>query len=316
MRILVTGCCGFIGSHLCEKLLIRGDDVHGIDILNDYYDVRQKKRNLDLLCGYENFHFYKEDLVSTNLISELGPNVVVNLGAMAGIRYSIENPEIYMRTNIEGQTHLLKECVKNKVKLFVYASSSSVYGLNSKIPFSETDSIDLANSPYAVSKKAGEDIAKLYNRLYKLKVIGLRFFTVYGPRGRPDMAPYKFLNAISCGKSIDKYGNGESLRDYTYIDDIINGIIGAINNKNNRTCEIYNLGNNKPISLNTFISACEKITGKIALYIQKEEQLGDVPITYADINKASSDLDYNPSINIEYGLKKMYEWMICDCVCE
>lgn len=310
-KIFVTGCAGFIGSHLCERLLQDENiEIFGIDNLNDYYDISKKNKNLDILKKYKNFIFEKDDLVTTTKISEFKPNIVVNLGAMAGVRYSLDNPEIYSSINTEGQTHLLNECVKNKVKLYVYASSSSVYGTNTKIPFEETDSLDNMNSPYAVSKRSGELMAQLFSKLYDIQTIGLRFFTVYGPRGRPDMAPYKFLNAIMTETKFDKYGDGSSMRDYTYIDDIISGIIGAIKNKLNKKCEIYNLGNNTPISLNEFIKTCEEITGKNAQYIQKNIQQGDVNITCANIKKAKNDLDYNPRTSIIEGLKKTYDWII------
>lgn len=309
MKIIITGCAGFIGSHLCESLLLRGDEVYGIDIMNDYYDVKQKEYNLNILYKFKNFIFRKEDLVTTKLISEIKPDVVVNIGAMAGVRNSIENPDIYIRTNVNGQLHLLDECVNNNVKLFVFASSSSIYGLNTKIPFNESDETENLNSPYAITKKTGEMFAKLYNKLYGLKCIGLRFFTVYGPRCRPDMAPYKFLNSIMNDKMIDKYGDGNTLRDYTYVNDIVSGIIYAIENKNNDSYEIYNLGNNNPVSLNEFIETCENVTGKKAIINQKPEQLGDVPVTYADITKAQKNLHYNPQTKLKDGIKKTYEWL-------
>tara|TARA_Y100000589_G_C27087497_1_gene602439 strand:+ start:166 stop:1104 length:939 start_codon:yes stop_codon:yes gene_type:complete len=310
MKILITGCAGFIGSHLSEKLLKNNHLIYGIDNINDYYDQSQKNNNLKILYKYNNFHFKKDDIVTTNIISEIKPDIVVNIAAMAGVRYSIENPSIYMKVNIEGQVNLLKQSVENNVKLFVYASSSSVYGLNQKIPFNENDTINNVNSPYAASKKSGEIMAKLYHDLYKLPVIGLRFFTVYGPRGRPDMAPFKFLNSIINQNEFMKYGNGESYRDYTYIDDIVNGIIGAINNKKSRTCEVYNLGNSKPITLNQFINTCEQVSGKKAIFKQISEQKGDVPYTYADIQKAKDDLDYSPKTTFKEGIKLTYEWMI------
>ena len=310
MKILITGCAGFIGSHLSEKLLKNNHLIYGIDNINDYYDQSQKNNNLKILYKYNNFHFKKDDIVTTNIISEIKPDIVVNIAAMAGVRYSIENPSIYMKVNVEGQVNLLKQSVENNVKLFVYASSSSVYGLNQKIPFNENDTINNVNSPYAASKKSGEIMAKLYHDLYKLPVIGLRFFTVYGPRGRPDMAPFKFLNSIINQNQFMKYGNGESYRDYTYIDDIVNGIIGAINNKKSRTCEVYNLGNSKPITLNQFINTCEQVSGKKAIFKQISEQKGDVPYTYADIQKAKDDLDYSPKTTFKEGIKLTYEWMI------
>ena len=309
MKILVTGCAGFIGSHLCEKLLKENYNVFGIDNINDYYSINQKYKNLEILSKYKNFIFKKDDIVTTTIINEIKPEIVVNIAAMAGVRYSIENPNIYMKVNIEGQVNLLKQSVDNNVKLFVYASSSSVYGLNKKIPFSEEDKISKFNSPYAASKRSTELMAQLYNQLYGIKVIGLRFFTVYGPRGRPDMAPFKFLYNISNEKKFDKYGTGESFRDYTYIDDIVSGIYGAIKNKKNKNCEIYNLGNTNTVSLNEFIKTCEEVTGKKAVYNQLPDQKGDVPFTYSDISKAKKDLDYNPKINFKDGLTKMYEWI-------
>lgn len=310
MKILVTGCAGFIGSHLCEKLCQRNDEVIGIDNLNDYYNISQKNINLSILKKYKNFTFFKDDLIYTKIIRQNNFDCVVNIGAMAGVRNSLDNPETYIRNNIEGQTHLLKECIDTGVKHFVYASSSSVYGCNQKVPFSENDLLDNINSPYACSKASCEMIAKLYNRLYNINTIGLRFFTVYGPRGRPDMAPYKFLKSIIEEKKIDKYGDGNTFRDYTYIDDIISGIIGAIDNKNNKTCEIYNLGNGNPITLNKFIEICENIVNKKAIINQMDEQLGDVPATYADISKARKDLDYNPQTTFEEGIRKTYEYLM------
>lgn len=309
MKLLVTGCCGFIGSHLCERLLKENHIVYGIDIINSYYDISQKLNNLQILKKYKNFIFSKEDICDTNIINNIKPDIVINIAAMAGVRYSLENPKIYMKTNIEGQINLMKQSVENKVKLFIYASSSSVYGTNKKVPFSETDEICNLNSPYAASKRSGELMAKLYNKLYGLNVIGLRFFTVYGPRGRPDMAPFKFLTRIMKGEKIDKYGDGSSYRDYTYIDDIVSGIMGAVRNKNKRTCEVYNLGNSTPHSLNEFIKTCELVSDKKAIINQLGVQLGDVPKTFADIDKAKIDFDYNPKTELKDGLKKMYDWL-------
>lgn len=306
MKILVTGCAGFIGSHTCDFLLKRGDIVLGIDNLNDYYDVNKKLNNLKILEKYDNFTFKKENICDTKSIQEWKPEKIIHLASMAGVRYSIENPALYEKVNIGGFIHIMEEAVKNNVKHVVYASSSSVYGLNKKVPFSESDYIKSCNSPYACSKMAMELFARTYFQLYGIKNIGLRFFTVYGPRGRPDMAPYKFLNAIKNGDKFKKYGDGTSSRDYTYIDDIVSGIIGALDNKKKIECEIYNLGNSNPISLNEFISTCENICGNVALYEQLDEQLGDVPHTYADISKAKRDLDYEPKTSLSDGLKKLY----------
>lgn len=310
MIILVTGCAGFIGSHLCEKLLTLNHDVIGIDNLDNYYNIQQKEDNLTILFKYNNFCFIKDDLSTTDIISKYKFDVVVNLGALAGVRYSLIDPEKYVKVNILGQVHLLQECVKYNVKHFVYASSSSVYGLNTNVPFIETHLIDSPSSPYAASKICGEIYAKLYSQLYDISCIGLRFFTVYGSRGRPDMAPYKFIKAIKNDEKFDKFGNGESKRDYTHVSDIVDGIIGAINNKNNIKCDIYNLGNESIVSLNEFISTCEKVTNKQAIYNQLSEQIGDVPITYANCEKAKKDLDYQPKINLFEGLTDLYNWML------
>ena len=308
MIFLITGCAGFIGSHLCERLLKENHIVHGIDNLNNYYDINQKNNNLNILKKFNNFYFYQEDIINSNRINLIpNINVVINLAAMAGVRTSLDKPKMYIRTNIEGQVNLLEQCVKNNIPKFIYASSSSVYGMNKKIPFNENDLISKVNSPYAASKRSGEIMAQLYNQLYGISVIGLRFFTVYGPRGRPDMAPFKFLNSISKGKKFDKYGKGDSYRDYTYIDDIINGIIAVIDCE--KKCEIYNLGNSKTVSLNEFINTCEIITNKKAVFNQLPEQKGDVPYTYSDISKAKKDLNYNPNINLKDGLIKMFNWM-------
>jgi len=225
---------------------------------------------------------------------------------MAGVRYSIEHPDVYVDVNINGFINILEQVRKTNVKQVVYASSSSVYGLNKKVPFSESDAIETPNSPYACSKMAMELYAKTYHQLYNLNLIGLRFLTVYGPRGRPDMAPYKFLTAIKNQTNFYKYGEGTSSRDYTYIDDIVSGVVSACDNKNKIKCEVYNLGNSSPVSLNEFIKLCEKVANKKAIYEQIGDQLGDVPHTYADITKAKKDLDYEPKITLEKGLKLMY----------
>jgi len=309
MKVLVTGCAGFIGSHVAEELLKQGNEVIGIDNINDYYDQAQKLTNLECLKVYDNFKFIADDIVTTNIINETKPDKVCHLAAMAGVRYSIENPEKYVQVNIQGFIHLLEQSVKNNVLNFVYASSSSVYGLNKKVPFSEADSIVSCNSPYAASKRSMEIFASTYNQLYDLPLIGLRFFTVYGPRGRPDMAPFKFLNAISKGDEFKKYGDGSSMRDYTYISDIVDGIVSAIKNENSLKCEVINLGNSTPVSLNEFIETCEQVADKKAKYEQIEEQLGDVPVTFADISKAKQLLNYEPKVKLKDGLQYTYEWM-------
>ena len=312
-KIVVTGCAGFIGSHTCEKLLQDGNIVIGIDNMHDYYDIEIKKNNIKILEKYENFKFYLEDIRTSDIINRVIPDKVCHLASVAGVRYSIENPNLYVDVNINGFVNILEQCRKNNVKQLVYASSSSVYGLNTKIPFNEDDSIKTLNSPYATSKLAMEMYASTYYQLYKLKSIGLRFFTVYGPRGRPDMAPYKFLKAIMSENRFQKYGNGTSSRDYTYIDDIVNGIISSLDNSKDLGCEIINLGNSSPVTLNEFIQLCEKVVGKSSLYDQLNDQLGDVPCTYADITKGNKLINYMPLTSLEDGLKKTYEYLkLCD----
>lgn len=308
--IIITGCAGFIGSHLTEFYLKKGIKVIGIDNINDYYPINIKNHNLSILKKYPNFKFYQEDIRDTKLIQLLKPNKVIHLAGMAGVRYSLENPELYLDINTKGFINILEQCKQVGVSQLVYASSSSVYGLNKKVPFSEEDKIQTCNSPYACSKLSMEILAKTYHQLYGLKSIGLRFFTVYGPRGRPDMAPYKFLNAIMNDKEFLKYGDGSSRRDYTYIDDIVSGIVGAVENKKNIEYGIYNLGNSNPVTLNEFIKTCETVTGKKAKYKQIDNQMGDVPQTYADISKAKCDLEYNPETSLITGLSKFYQSLL------
>ena len=315
MKIFITGCCGFIGSHLCELLLKQKDvEILGIDNMNDYYDPVLKQKNLQIIQSfaskfdYNNFQFLQQDIRNTKCIIEWKPDIVIHLAAMAGVRYSTQNPTLYTDVNINGFINIIEQCRLVGCRL-IYASSSSVYGLNKKIPFSEDDSIEQCNSPYAASKLSKEIFAKMYSQLYGIETIGLRFFTVYGPRGRPDMAPFKFLDKINKGIPIDKYGNGESLRDYTYISDIVNGIKSCILFKMNNKSEIFNLGNENPITLNQFISVCEQVTGKKAIINNKENQLGDVPITYADISKAKKLLNYSPNIKIEEGLYLTFKYL-------
>ena len=310
MSVLVTGCAGFIGSHVCEFLLKRGETVIGLDNLNDYYDVKVKENNLQILISYKNFEFVKDDIRTTKIIEQKKPEKIIHLASMAGVRFSISNPKIYVDVNINGFINILEQASCFNVKQVVYASSSSVYGLNKKLPFSESDPIETPNSPYACSKMAMELYAKTYHQLYDLNLIGLRFFTVYGPRGRPDMAPYKFLTAIKNNKIFNKYGNGESSRDYTYIDDIVSGVVAALDNKKKIKCEVYNLGNSNPVTLNEFIGICADITRKKVSFIEIEDQKGDVPHTYADISKAKKDLDYQPKTSLKEGLTNMYYYLL------
>jgi len=314
MKILVTGCAGFIGSHVCERLLMmEGVEVMGIDNLNAYYDVEIKLKNIKLLEKYSNFTFRKEDICFTKIVELWRPDKICHLASMAGVRWSIEHPDEYVRVNIGGFINILEGARQVGVKNVVYASSSSVYGLNKLLPFREDDPIELCNSPYACSKRAMEQFASTYNRLYGMSLIGLRFFTVYGPRGRPDMAPYKFMTSIMAGKKIQIYGDGSSSRDYTYIDDIVDGIIAAVENKNDISCEVYNLGNSTPIKLMEFIRIIEDVSNCKAIYEHIEDQLGDVPHTFADISKAKRDLGYNPKVSLQEGLKNLYEYFSKPC---
>jgi UDP-glucuronate 4-epimerase len=294
MKVLITGCDGFIGSHLTLFLLDKGIEVVGVDI---------KDENLHFFRGYPNFKFYKEDLCATKTISSETPDKVIHLGGLGGVRGSLSDPQKYQKVNVGGFINVLEECVKNDVKMLIYASSSSVYGLNKNFPFSEDDKTDTCNSPYACTKLAMEIYAKMYFQVYKLNSIGLRFFTVYGPRGRKDMAPYKFMKNICEGKEIEKFGDGTSSRDYTYVSDIVDGIYGAL--MKDKGCEIYNLGNDNPVSLNKFIETCEKVIGKRAIVKTMENQPGDVPHTRANIDKATLHLGYQPKISLEEGLIKM-----------
>ncbi len=327
MKVLLTGCAGFIGSHVAEYLLKRGDWVVGLDIVNDFYDIKQKEYNLEILKKYSNFKFLKIDINQAffHLLQE-DPELkleridcVCHLAAYAGVLQSLQDPLAYIDSNIRGTVHLLKQCINGGIDgkhiPFVYASSSSVYGKNTKVPFCETDSIDMANSPYAVSKICDEIFTQMYNRLYGNPVIALRFFTVYGPRGRPDMAPYKFLKMIHNGEPLTKYGDGSSCRDYTYIDDVVFGVVasmdklvGLVGDEVNFH-QIYNLGNNYPISLNNFIKLCEKVVGKKANVIELPNQKGDVPQTWANIDKIHRELGYRPKVELEDGLRRTYEFV-------
>lgn len=312
-KVLVTGCCGFIGSHVTEKLLENGYTVYGIDNQSNEKLKMRKELNLQLLQCYRRFIFINEDILTTKCIEQYKPNVVIHLAAKTGVRESLLNPMEYSRINIEGHINLLEQCVKSNVNLYLYASSSSVYGLNKKVPFKEVDDLGLPNSQYACSKVCMEQYSALYNRLYGLRTIGFRFFTVYGPRGRYDMAPYIFLNNIHNEISINKYGDGSTSRDYTYVNDIVGGIYNTVKKYyiDNQEIQhiIYNLGSNKPHELNYLIKQCEEIVGNEAIINQLEEQKGDVPITYADITLASNELDYNPSTELRDGLQQMYKWL-------
>jgi len=310
MRFLVTGGAGFIGSHLSEKLTGEGHYVVCLDNFNDYYDPEIKYRNIESLRLLPNFELVEGDILNSSLVEELFCEkkfeTVVHLAARAGVRPSIQEPLLYEKVNIEGTMNLLRAAVNAEVKKFVMASSSSVYGKNKKVPFSEADSVDNPISPYAATKKACELIGYTYHHLYGLPVSCLRFFTVYGPRQRPDMAIHKFTRCIAENKAIPLFGDGKSRRDYTYITDIIDGITRAVDNC--QSYHIYNLGESRTIELRPLIALLEKELGRKAILDYQDNQPGDVPITYADITKAGVELGYNPTVNIEQGVKLFVEW--------
>ncbi|OLF38383.1 NAD-dependent epimerase [Psychrobacter sp. Cmf 22.2] len=325
MNILVTGAAGFIGFHLIKKLLEKNCFIVGIDNINDYYDVDLKNDRIKILIensSTETFKFIKLDLADREAMSTLFSrykfDVVINLGAQAGVRYSIENPHAYMDSNMVGFLNVLEGCRQSKVKHLLYASSSSVYGMNVKQPFSTEDRVDYPISLYAATKKSNELMAHTYSHLYNIPTTGLRFFTVYGPYGRPDMAYFSFTKKILSGQQIDVYNNGEMQRDFTYIDDIVEGIIRLIDktpapqNSSITTAiapyQIYNIGNNQPVTLRRFISAIEQACGKKARENLLPMQPGDVPITYADIDELTTDVGFKPSISIEDGIAKFVEW--------
>lgn len=308
--ILVTGAAGFIGGHLCEYLLNRGVRTIGIDNINDYYDQKIKESTIELLSNHDKFVFFRTDIREfdemKSIISSNDIDSIVHLAAMAGVRSSIENPRKYLDVNVKGTNNMLQLSVEYGVENFVYASSSSVYGEREEVPFYEDDRTDKPVSPYAASKKAGEVLAYSYHSLYDIPVSCLRFFTVYGPRGRPDMAPFIFIHRISQGIPIKQYGDGTSLRDYTYVSDIVQGIDGAIENP--RGYEIYNLGNADPVTLTEFIQIIEDTVGKEAKIEVVSEQPGDVQKTYADYTKANKYLGYEPKVPLREGISKMVEW--------
>lgn len=315
--ILITGAAGFIGFHLSKQLLEKGVKIIGYDNINEYYDVRLKYARLDILNQYENFTFIKGDLADKNKVNDLfetyKPEIVVNLAAQAGVRYSIENPQAYMDSNIIGFFNILEACRHYTVEHLVYASSSSVYGANKTIPFSTADKVDNPVSLYAATKKSNELMAYCYSKLYSIPSTGLRFFTVYGPYGRPDMAYFSFTDRIMSGKSIKIFNNGDMHRDFTYIDDIVEGIERLLCNppkedENNVQHKVYNIGNNKPEKLMDFIQTLENCLGVTAEKEYYPMQPGDVYQTYADVTDLMEDFDFKPDTSIEEGLSKFVKW--------
>jgi UDP-glucuronate 4-epimerase len=331
MRVLITGVAGFIGMHLALALLQRGDEVVGIDNFNDYYDVSLKEHRLQRVVDAApagKFSFMRLDLADRDgmakLFAEAGLDAVVNLAAQAGVRYSIDNPLAYVDSNLVGFAHILEGCRHNGVKHLVYASSSSVYGANESMPFSVHDNVDHPLSLYAASKKANELMAHTYSHLYSLPTTGLRFFTVYGPWSRPDMAMFKFTKAILAGQPIDVFNYGKHRRDFTYIDDIVEGVIRTLDHTATPNPEwsgmqpdpgtskapwrVYNIGNQNPVELMDYIRAIENALGKKAEINFLPLQPGDVPDTYADVDALVQDVGYRPSMSVDEGTRRFIEW--------
>ncbi len=309
-KVLVTGHAGFIGSSLVKRLLRMGYCVIGVDNYNDYYDPKRKEKNVSEFDNHENFTEHRIDITDKKKLEEVFGQykfeVIVHIAARAGVRPSIENPELYEKVNVSGTKNLLDLAVKHKVKQFVFASSSSVYGEQEKIPFSETDKLKKPVSPYAETKLLAESLCKKYAQRHGLLITVLRFFTVYGPKGRPDMAPYLFTEKILKNESITRFGDGSTSRDYTYIDDIVEGIIKSIEKP--FEFEIINLGNNQPVKLSQFIEIIEDLTNKKAKIIEKPRHPADVPKTFADIKKAKKLLDWSPKVDLKTGMKQFIDW--------
>jgi UDP-glucuronate 4-epimerase len=325
---LVTGAAGFIGYHLSERLIARGDHVVGLDNMNNYYDVRLKEARLERLKRHKSFSFAKLDLADTEgmqrLFAEHKFNKVVNLAAQAGVRYSLVNPHAYVNANILGFLNVLEGCRHNGIEHLVFASSSSVYGANTQMPFSVHDNVDHPVSMYAATKKANELMAHSYAHLYRVPCTGLRFFTVYGPWGRPDMALFLFTKAILEGKPIDVFNNGQHQRDFTYIDDVVEGVVRVSDkipepdpswsgespdpSSSSAPYRLYNIGNHTPIELLRFIEVLERALGKAAIKNMLPMQPGDVPATYADVNDLARDVNFAPATPIEEGIAKFVTW--------
>ena len=328
MKVLVTGAAGFIGYHICKVLCERGDEIVGIDNLNDYYDVNLKQARLQQLSAFTNFQFFKIDIADRVAIEELFAREkldrVINMAAQAGVRYSLENPYAYIDSNLVGFANLLECCRQHAIKHFVYASSSSVYGANETMPFSTQDNVDHPVSLYAATKKANELMAHSYSHLYQIPTSGLRFFTVYGTWGRPDMSPILFAKAILAGDPIQVFNYGRHRRDFTYIDDIIGGVVLCLDkipsgnpawsglepdpSSSRAPWKIYNIGNSEPVELLRYIELMEKAFGKSTEKELLPLQPGDVEHTYADISSLQDEIGYNPCTSIEQGLQLFADW--------
>lgn len=311
MKILVTGSSGFIGFHTCLLLLKNKHYVVGIDNLNDYYDLNLKKSRLRILKKFNNFKFLKKDIENKNIVKKFKANeidIIINLAAQAGVRHSLKDPYSYINSNVLGHVNMLELAKKVRAKKFIYASSSSVYGSNKTLPFSTKQRVDNPVSIYAASKKSGELISESYAHLFGIQCIGLRFFTVYGPWGRPDMATFIFTKKIFEGKEIEVFNNGKMKRDFTFINDIIDGIMGAVKLNKKFEHKIYNLGNNNPEDLSNFINLIEETIGIKAKKRLLPIQPGDVKETFAEISESTKDLNFKPKVNIKEGIPRFVEW--------
>ncbi len=327
-KIIVTGSAGFIGFSLCLKLLDRGDNIIGIDNHNDYYDPQLKVKRLEKLTSYSNYQHFKVDLVDKSNLNKIfedhKPSKVINMAAQAGVRYSMDNPLAFINSNIVGFAHILENCRLHQIEHLVYASTSSVYGANTKMPFSEHDNVSHPLSVYAASKKSNELMAHSYSHLYRLPTTGLRFFTVYGPWGRPDMALFKFTKNILEERPINVFNHGKHTRDFTYIDDIVKGVIKTLDNKaksnvnwksdepdpatSEAPWRIYNIGNNRQVQLMDYINALEKILKKKAIINFLPLQPGDVPDTYASVDNLKKQFNYKPSTSVIEGVSNFVKW--------
>jgi UDP-glucuronate 4-epimerase len=324
-KYLVTGAAGFIGSHVAHALLNRGDAVFGIDNLNSYYDVRLKNSRLERLADRQGFEFSKTDVANRDAMQtafqQAKPDIVIHLAAQAGVRYSLKNPQAYIDANIQGFLNVLEGCRNGTVKHLVYASSSSVYGANTKLPFAVSDPVDHPVSLYAATKKANELMAHTYSHLFDVPTTGLRFFTVYGPWGRPDMALFLFTEAILNGRPIDVFNNGEMRRDFTYIDDIVEGVVRVTDRPPTRSAapltaavsshapyRIYNIGNNSPVELMRMIQVLENELGAKAIKNFLPIQPGDVPATFADVTELERDVGFHPCTSIDVGIARFVAW--------
>jgi UDP-glucuronate 4-epimerase len=330
VKLLVTGAAGFIGFHTAKLLLERGDEVLGLDNLNSYYDPSLKEARLDILKDYPGFRFVKADLADREAMAAVFHkeqfNRVVHLGAQAGVRYSLENPHAYVQSNITGFLHVIEGCRQNKVEHLVYASTSSVYGANTRMPFVETQGVDHPLTLYAATKRANELMAHSYSSLYSLPTTGLRFFTVYGPWGRPDMALFLFTKKILAGDTIDVFNEGYHQRDFTYVDDIVKGVAAALDHvatpdpnwdsdhpnpcTSNAPFRLYNIGNQSPVALLRYIEILEQCLGKKAQKNLLPLQPGDLPDTWADVEALAKDVGYRPSTGLEQGVKHFVEWYL------